>query len=111
MITERLMIRRRGGRKRALGTRATLTLPQLPNNRWSVHFVADQLIERSRLRVLVVVEDCTRECRVRPLLSDYEHPFGLAAAIYWRIDMNELVIVGDAWELVDDRSFALRSPN
>jgi len=38
---ERLLVRRRGGRKRALGTRAPMLVPQLPNDRWSVDFVAD----------------------------------------------------------------------
>ena len=37
---ERLMVRRRGGRKR-LGTRAPMLAPQLPNERWSLNFVAD----------------------------------------------------------------------
>jgi putative transposase len=59
---ERLMVRRRGGRKRALGTRAPITIPQLPNDRWSIDFVADQFIDGRRLRILVVVDDCTREC-------------------------------------------------
>lgn len=59
---ERLMVRRRGGRKRALGTRAPLAVPQWPNDRWSLDFVADQFIDGRRLRVLVVVDDCTREC-------------------------------------------------
>jgi putative transposase len=59
---ERLMVRRRGGRKRALGTRSPMTIPQLPNERWSIDFAADQFIDGRRLRVLVVVDDCTREC-------------------------------------------------
>jgi putative transposase len=59
---ERLMVRRRGGRKRALGTRAPLAIPQWPNERWSLDFVADQFIDGRRLRILVVVDDCTREC-------------------------------------------------
>ena len=59
---ERLMVRRRGGRKRALGTRAPLAVPQWPNDRWSLDFVADQFIDGRRLRILVVVDDCTREC-------------------------------------------------
>src|SRR5262245_25523404 len=59
---ERLMVRRRGGRKRALGTRAPMLVPQLPNDRWSLDFVADQFIDGRRLRILVVVDDCTREC-------------------------------------------------
>ena len=59
---ERLMVRRRGGRKRALGTRAPLAVPQWPNDRWSLDFVADQFIDGRRLRILVLVDDCTREC-------------------------------------------------
>jgi putative transposase len=59
---ERLMVRRRGGRKRALGTRAPMAVPQWPNDRWSLDFVADQFIDGRRMRILVVVDDCTREC-------------------------------------------------
>jgi len=40
---ERLQVRRRGGRKRALGTRALMVLPQGPNQRWSLDFVSDAL--------------------------------------------------------------------
>ena len=35
---ERLTVRRRGGRKRAIGTRAPMAVPQGPNQRWSVDF-------------------------------------------------------------------------
>jgi putative transposase len=59
---ERLQVRRRGGRKRALGTRAPMTLPQGPNERWSLDFVADTLTDGRRFRILVVVDDFTREC-------------------------------------------------
>lgn len=59
---ERLTVRRRGGRKRALGTRAPMTLPQGPNQRWSLDFVSDMLTDGRRFRVLVVVDDFTREC-------------------------------------------------
>jgi putative transposase len=59
---ERLMVRRRGGRKRALGTRAPMTVPLLLNDRWSLDFVADQFVDGRRMRILVVVDDCTREC-------------------------------------------------
>ena len=38
---EGLKLRRRGGRKRALGTRAPMALPQGPNQRWSLDFVSD----------------------------------------------------------------------
>jgi putative transposase len=59
---ERLTVRRRGGRKRALGTRAPMTLPQGPNQRWSLDFVSDVLADGRRFRMLVVVDDFTREC-------------------------------------------------
>jgi putative transposase len=59
---ERLMVRRRGGRKRALGTRAPMGVAQRANERWSLDFVADQFIDGRRMRILVVVDDCTREC-------------------------------------------------
>src|SRR5881227_1220806 len=59
---ERLSVRRRGGRKRALGTRAPMVLPQGPNQRWSLDFVSDILADGRRFRVLVVVDDFTREC-------------------------------------------------
>ena len=35
---ERLGVRKRGGRKRALGTRAPMAIPQGPNQRWSLDF-------------------------------------------------------------------------
>lgn len=59
---ERLAVRRRGGRKRAMGTRAPITLPLLPNDRWSLDFVSDQFLDGRRFRILAVVDDCTREC-------------------------------------------------
>jgi putative transposase len=59
---ERLQVRRRGGRKRALGTRAPLALPQGPNQRWSLDFLHDQLSDGRRFGILAVVDDFTREC-------------------------------------------------
>jgi putative transposase len=59
---ERLTVKKRGGRKRALGTRAPMTLPQARNQRWSLDFVSDMLADGRRFRVLVVVDDFTREC-------------------------------------------------
>ena len=58
---EGLAVRRRRGRKRATGTRAPLALPQAPDQRWSLDFVSDCLAAR-RFRILVVVDDFTREC-------------------------------------------------
>jgi putative transposase len=59
---ERLAVRRRGDRKRALGRRAPITLPQGANQRWSLDFVSDVLADGRRFRVLVIVDDFTREC-------------------------------------------------
>jgi putative transposase len=59
---ERLQVRRRGGRKRALGTRAPMAIPQGPNQRWSLDFVSDTLTDGRRFRILAVVDDFTREC-------------------------------------------------
>ena len=59
---EKLSVRRRGGRKRALGTRAPMLVPLMPNQRWSLDFVSDQFTDCRRFRVLTVIDDCTREC-------------------------------------------------
>jgi putative transposase len=59
---ERLQVPRHGARKRALGTRAPMTLPQGQNQRWSLDFAADSLTDGRRFRILVVVDDFTREC-------------------------------------------------
>jgi len=59
---EGLKLRRRGGRKRALGTRAPMVLPQGPNQRWSLDFVSDAFGCGRRFRILCVVDDFTREC-------------------------------------------------
>ena len=59
---EKLSVRKRGGRKRALGTRAPMLVPLLPNQRWSLDFVSDQFTDCRRFRVLTVIDDCTREC-------------------------------------------------
>lgn len=45
---EKLQVRRRGGRKRALGTRKPMVLPNGPNQRWSLNFVSDALIDGRR---------------------------------------------------------------
>jgi putative transposase len=59
---EGLKVRRRGGRKRALGTRAPMALPQGPNQRWSLDFVSDAFTDGRRFRIFAVVDDFTREC-------------------------------------------------
>ena len=59
---ERLTVRRRGGRKRAMGTRRPVEVALRPNQRWSLDFIHDQLTDGRRFRILAVVDDCTREC-------------------------------------------------
>ena len=59
---EGLTVRRRRGRKRAVGTRAPAPILALPNQRWSLDFVHDQMATGRRFRVLNIVDDVTREC-------------------------------------------------
>ena len=39
---EKLTVRKRGGRKRAIGTRAPMLIPLAANDRWSLDFVSDR---------------------------------------------------------------------
>ncbi len=57
-----LAVRRRKGRKRAVGARMPPPVVALPNQRWSLDFVHDQLVTGRRFRVLNIVDDVTREC-------------------------------------------------
>jgi putative transposase len=59
---EKLMVRRRGRRKRAIGRRAPLALPDTINRRWSLDFVSDALGDGRRFRIFCVVDDFSREC-------------------------------------------------
>ena len=58
---EKLMVRRRGGRKRALGTRAPMVLPLTINQRWSLDFVSDTLSDGRRFPIQALVDDLNRE--------------------------------------------------
>ncbi|TAD89658.1 MAG: transposase [Alphaproteobacteria bacterium] len=58
---EKLAVRRRKGRKRAVGTRRPMTVPTRANERWSLDFVFDALTSGRRVRILCVVDDFTRE--------------------------------------------------
>ena len=62
LAREGLKLRCRSGRKRALGTRVPMALPQGPNQRWSLDFVSDAFGCGRRFRILCVVDDFTREC-------------------------------------------------
>lgn len=55
-------MRRHGGRKRALVTRASMTIPQRPSQRWSLDFLSDAFACARRFRIFAVVDDYSREC-------------------------------------------------
>lgn len=55
-------MRRRGGRKRALGTRRPMLVPDRADARWSLDFVSETFTDGRRFRVLAVFDDFTREC-------------------------------------------------
>lgn len=57
-----LTVRRRRGRKRAVGTRAPILAAAAPNARWSLDFVHDQVADGRRLRVLNIIDDATKRC-------------------------------------------------
>lgn len=50
------------GWKQAIRARAPVALSLMPNQRRSLDFVSDQLMDGRRYRMLTVVDDCTREC-------------------------------------------------
>lgn len=58
---DRLTVRRRCSRRRAIGTRAPMMVPVQPNDRWSLDSVSDRLTDSRRFRILTIVDDCTRE--------------------------------------------------
>ena len=59
---ERLTVRKRGGRKRALGSRTPMPVPAQPNELWVLDFVADQLVCGRRFRILAIYDVCIRRC-------------------------------------------------
>jgi putative transposase len=58
---EGLMVRRKLRRKVASRARVVLPQPTRPNERWAIDFVADQLFDGRRFRILTAVDTCTRE--------------------------------------------------
>jgi putative transposase len=42
--------------------RGPIEIPLAANQRWSLDFVADQLTDGRRFRILTVIDNCTREC-------------------------------------------------
>lgn len=84
---EGLTVRKRRGRKKAVGTRAPNLVEAIPNARWSVDFVHDQLVTGRRLRIFNVVDDVTKECLaavVDASISGARVARELARVIAWR---------------------------
>jgi putative transposase len=59
---EGLAVRKRRGRRKAVGTRAPILVEAKVNARWSLDFIHDQLACGRRFRIFNVVDDVTREC-------------------------------------------------
>lgn len=57
-----LKVVKRGGRKRALGSRLPIRQLNNSNERWSLDFVSDALADGRRIRILTIVDEFTREC-------------------------------------------------
>lgn len=57
-----LKVRKRGSRKKALGLRLEMKQALRPNERWSLDFVNDTLQCGRKIRLLVIIDDYTREC-------------------------------------------------
>lgn len=61
---EGLALRRKRRRKGAAGARVMMPAPQMPNERWSMDFVADSIVTGRRFRALAIIDDYSRECLV-----------------------------------------------
>jgi len=59
---EGLGVRKRKGRKRAIGVRAPILVEARPNARWSLDFVHDQMANGRKFRILNITDDVTHEC-------------------------------------------------
>lgn len=57
-----LKVLKRGGRKRALGSRRVQDNPSAPNEQWALDFVHDALADGRRIRLLTIIDTYTREC-------------------------------------------------
>jgi putative transposase len=56
---EKLADRRRGGRMRTIGPKASMLALLRPAERWSLDLMSDQLTDECRIGILTVVNDCT----------------------------------------------------
>jgi len=63
---ENLLVRTKTRRKRVARLRVPLTGAERPNQRWSMDFMSDRLVDGRAFRVLTIVDQFSREC---PLLE------------------------------------------
>jgi putative transposase len=80
---EGLSVRTKYRRKRASHCRVTPVLPEAPNQRWSMDFVADTLDDGRRFRALTVVDLFTRECLA--IEADFSLPGRRVTAVLDRL--------------------------
>jgi putative transposase len=59
---EGLALRRKRRRKGTAGARVVVPVPERPNQKWSMDFVADSIVTGQRFRALAIVDDYSREC-------------------------------------------------
>jgi len=59
---EGLQVRRKKRKRVAAAPRQAKPVPDMPHKRWSMDFVCDALMDGRAIRVLNVVDDCTRVC-------------------------------------------------
>jgi len=98
---EGLAVRRRRSRKRALGTRRPILVPDRLNHRWSLDFISDALSDGRRFRALCVVDDHSREALaivVDRSLSGRRVVRALDEVIGWR-GRPEMIVSDNGTEL------------
>lgn len=59
---EKLHVKQRKGRKRAVGTRTHLRNASRINQCWALDFVSDSFMDGRRFRILTVIDEYSREC-------------------------------------------------
>lgn len=95
-------MRRRGGCKRALGTREPMTMLQGPNQRWSLDFVSDAFACGRRFRIFAVVDDYSRECvrlTADTSISGARVSRELDAAVFERMARSHTIVSDNGAEL------------
>ncbi len=69
---KRLQVRRQGARKRAVGTRVPMAIPQGANQRSRIDFLSDAIADGHRFRILTV--QTRKGVRSGPGVSPVPHP-------------------------------------